>query len=184
MNLRLNSRDIVIAALFGALYAIGVAALAPFAFSVFQVRLADMLLPLTILFGWPAIVGITAGTFLGNFFGPYTIIDAVGGSLANLIGCTLAFFAARRFKQGSPYKGFLVGGWIITLVVTFIVGTYLFIYFPEFVPAFFGLPLITVAWLGIFIGSVIAINIGGTLLVTAIYNRGLHSPEIRRLLKL
>ncbi len=143
-----------------------------------------MLLPLTVLFGWPAIIGVTAGTFLGNFFGPFTLIDAIGGSLANLLGCSLAFLVARRLKQYSPYRAFVVGGWIINLIVTFIVGTYLFIYFPDFVPSFFGLPLIAVAWLGIFVGSVISINIGGTLLATAIYNRGLYSPEIKRLMKL
>ncbi|MBL7118911.1 QueT transporter family protein, partial [Candidatus Bathyarchaeota archaeon] len=43
--------EVVMAALFAALYAIGVIALAPISFMIFQVRIADALLPLSILFG-------------------------------------------------------------------------------------------------------------------------------------
>src|SRR2546426_3311361 len=61
-----RSRNLALAALFGALYAALVIGFAPISNLPIQVRVADALMPLTILFGWPAILGLGIGTVVGN----------------------------------------------------------------------------------------------------------------------
>jgi len=62
-------------ALLAALYALGVTLLAPISFEIFQIRVADMLLPLAIVFGMPAVVGLSVGTIVANLSSPFGIID-------------------------------------------------------------------------------------------------------------
>jgi uncharacterized membrane protein len=144
---------ITLTAAFAALYAVGVVFLAPISFQIFQVRLADALLPLAIIFGWPAIVGLALGAFVANFFGGLGPVDIIGGAIANL----LATFLAWRISHLSPNKIVkLIGVGIEIIVVTSIVGTYL--------SFLFGMPL-QVGLLGVFLGSLIATGILGTILL-------------------
>ena len=117
-----NTRSLALAALLAALYGGYVFYFAFASFGPLQVRLVDAFLPLSILFGPPAIVGVTLGCFIGNFFGsPYGIVDILGGPTANLVAATLAWAITRRkFK----------GGWLLAIaleivVISVIVGTYL-----------------------------------------------------------
>ena len=145
---KLNSKDISLTIVFAVLYAIGVIALAPISFSIYQVRLADALLPLSMIFGVPSAVGLGLGCLVANVYGGFGIIDIVGGSLANFIGCTLAWYVAKR----SGFIRRVIGAVIETVVITAIVGGYLSLIFG--VPLEFGL-------FGVFVGSIIAINILG-----------------------
>jgi uncharacterized membrane protein len=86
-----HSTTVTFTAVFAALYAVGVVLLAPISFQVFQVRIADALLPLSILFGWPAILGLTLGAFVANLFGGLGPVDVVGGTLANLLARYIAW---------------------------------------------------------------------------------------------
>jgi uncharacterized membrane protein len=140
---------------FAALYAVGVIVLAPISFQVFQVRVADALLPLTILFGWPAILGLSLGAFVANMFGGLGVVDIVGGSLANLAAGYVAWrIAAGRSRWRIPLAIVLQ-----VLVVTIIVGTYL-----SYILA---LPL-GIAWLGVLLGSIVAVGFLGSLLLRAL----------------
>lgn len=76
-----NSIYMTMTAALAALYALGVVFLAPISFQLFQVRVADALLPLAILFGWPAIIGLSLGAFVANFFGPLGPVDIIGGAV-------------------------------------------------------------------------------------------------------
>ncbi len=58
--------EVVLTAFFAALYAVGVVALAPISFLIFQVRIADSLLPLAIIFGLPACTGFSIGALVAN----------------------------------------------------------------------------------------------------------------------
>jgi uncharacterized membrane protein len=88
-----RSRNLALAAVFGALYAALVIGFAPISNLPIQVRVADVLMPLAILFAWPAILGLGIGTVVGNFaadsltgFPSASIgIDIAGGSLVNLL---------------------------------------------------------------------------------------------------
>ena len=167
--MRLSSRDVALAAMFAALYAGLVAALPSISFHVFQVRVADALLPLAIPFGWPAIVGFTVGCFVGNFAGLWAgiplsgvLVDAPGGAAANFIACYLAY----RLGHGSQdRKRLMAATLVITAVLTAIVGTYL--------PLLLGWP-IWMGWLGIFLGSFVAVNLMGYLLLLAVMKVGLR----------
>jgi len=134
--------------IFAALYAVGVIFLAPISYSFFQVRLADALLPLSMIFGIPSAIGLSLGCVVSNVYGGLGVVDIVGGTVANFVACTLAWYVARK----SGVKRRFIGSIIQTIVITGIVGGYLWIIFE--VPAEFSLA-------GVFVGSVIAINILG-----------------------
>ena len=150
----LQSKRIALTVIFAAIYAVGTIALAPISFGVVQVRVIDALIPLSVLFGYPTITGVTLGCMIGNAYGGLGWIDIVFGSLANLIASTLAFLLRKR-----P----LLACTTSTLTVTAIVGSYLWILFQ--VPW-------EVSLLGVFIGSFISINIIGYLLIKALKGVG------------
>lgn len=139
--------------MFAAIYAVGVVVLSPISFLPIQVRVADALLPLAIIFGWPVILGLSIGAFVANFFGSLGAVDIIGGSLANFIATYVAWRIGRN--RSKPWK--LLGVGVEIVVITLIVGTYL--------TYVFGFPL---AWVGVFVGSLIAIGILGSVLLFAL----------------
>ena len=153
-----NTLHVTLTAVFAAIYAVGVVFLAPISFQVFQVRIADALLPLAMIFGWPAVLGLSIGAFVANFFGGLGPIDIVGGSLANLIAAYVAWKLAKRNQKSRVFLG--IGLEIV--IITLIVGTYL--------SYLLALPL-EVGLLGVFLGSVVAIGILGTILFFALSNK-------------
>jgi len=147
-------REVSLTITFAALYIAAVIALAPISFGVFQVRVADALLPLAILFGWSSILGATVGAVVANFFGGLGAIDVVGGGLANFFATFLAWKIGRLKVKGS---------WICAtateiLMVSIIVGTYL--------SYLFSIPL-EAGLFGVLVGSLIAIGILGYALLGA-----------------
>lgn len=134
--------------IFTALYAVGVIFLAPISFSVYQVRLADALLPLSMIFGIPSAIGLSLGCVVSNVYGGLGIVDIIGGTAANLISSTLAWYIARKSEAARRFLGSVVE----TLIVTLIVGGYLSLIFE--VP-------MEIGFFGVLIGSIIAINIIG-----------------------
>jgi uncharacterized membrane protein len=154
-----NSISAILTAMFAAVYAVGVYFLTPISFLPFQVRVADALLPLAILFGWPAIIGLSIGAFVANFFGPLGVVDIVGGALANFIATFLAWRISRN--RGRFWKFIGVAEEIAT--VTLIVGTYLSYLLAQ--------PLLLV-WIGVLLGSIIAIGVLGSTLLFALSSEG------------
>jgi len=122
------------------------------------VRVADALLPLSMLFGWPAILGLTLGTIVANLFGGLGPIDIVGGGLANLIAGYVAWRIS--LNKGKPWLFLGVVSQVI--IVTAMVGTYL--------SYLFGMP-VEVGLLGVLLGSIVAIGILGSLLLLALSSR-------------
>jgi len=150
-----NSTAATFAAVFAALYAVGVVVLAPISFQVFQVRVADALLPLSVLFGWPAVLGLALGAIVANLFGGLGPVDIVGGSLANL----LAGYVAWRIALSRGRWWVLLAVGLQVLIVTLIVGTYL--------SYLLTIPL-EVAWAGVMLGSTVAIGFLGSFLLYAL----------------
>jgi len=150
-----DSIRVTLTAVFAAIYAVGVVFLAPISFQIFQVRLADALLPLAMLFGWPAVLGLSLGAFVANFFGGLGPVDMIGGSVANFI----ATFAAWQIVCRRGKRWALVGVTIEIVIITLIVGPYL---------SYLLVMPIGVGLLGVFLGSVVAIGILGSILFFAI----------------
>lgn len=155
---RKSPTQIVLTAVFAALYSVGVVFLAPISFQVFQVRVADALLPLAMLFGWPAVLGLSMGAFVANVFGGLGPIDMIGGALANFIATLTAWHIVKTRGR----RWMLVGVGVEIVVVTLVVGTYL--------SYLLAIP-ITISWLGIFLGSLTAIGALGSILLYTLSRR-------------
>ena len=164
-----NTRSLALAALLAALYAAYVFYLAVTSFGPLQVRVVDAFLPLSILFGPPAILGVTIGCFIGNFLGsPIGIVDIVGGPIANVIAATLAWLITRRAFRGS---------WLLAIaveigVVTVVVGSYLVAW-----AAAPGVPL-WVGWVEFLGSEVLAIGVLGYPLLKAVDRAMRRSPSL------
>jgi uncharacterized membrane protein len=150
-----SSLNIALTAVFAAIYSIGVVFLAPISFQIFQVRVADALLPLAMLFGWPAVLGLSLGAFVANIFGGLGPIDMVGGAVANFI----ATFVAWRIANNRGRRWALVGVVSEVIIVTLVVGSYL--------SYLLAVPL-EISWLGVFLGSITAIGVLGSILFFAL----------------
>jgi len=139
-----------------ALYAAGVVFFAPISFQAIQVRVADALLPLSVLFGPAAIAGLGLGVFIGNFeASSFGWIDVVGGTVANVIATTLAWLIAKRGFRGAWISAISVE----VIAITTIVGTYL----APLTNTPIGLSLLYVM-----IGEIVAVGICGYILLTAV----------------
>ncbi len=163
-----RSRNLALAAVFGALYAALVIGFAPISNLPIQVRIADALMPLAILFGWPAILGLGIGTVVGNFaadsitgFPSASIgLDIVGGSLVNLLAGFLAWkIGSRNWRIRNWNVSWFTATLVETALISVVVGGYLSIVFS--------IPL-ALSILGILVGEVIAINMGGFVLLNII----------------
>ena len=163
-----RSRTLALTAVFGALYAVLVVAFAPISVGPIQVRVADALMPLVILFGWPAIFGLGLGTVVGNFaadsiggFPSASIgLDMVGGSLVNVLVGFLAWrIGQHEWKVRNWNASWFSATVVETALISVVVGGYL-----SFV---FSTPIIWQILL-ILAGEIIAINIGGFALLNVI----------------
>lgn len=151
----MNTKEIALSSVIAALYATTVILLAPISFLLFQVRIADALIPLSIIFGIPVIWGVTLGNLVANIYGGLGVIDIVGGSLANLFAAYIGWRIGSRSFPGSQFVATVAQN----LVVSSIVGVYLAVLFEVPVEAGF---------FSVLLGSLISMNIIGYLLVLII----------------
>ncbi|MDI6690640.1 MAG: QueT transporter family protein [Candidatus Bathyarchaeota archaeon] len=176
--MKFETRDMALSAVFAALYAVLVAIQGLSAAATIQLRFADCLIPLSALFGWPAIVGVSLGCVVGNATTsaalPNGIYDVAFGPVANLIATSLIYVLRNRR---------LLGCVIGSMVVGVFVGSYIWMIFG--VPSnFFGieLPATWPIWVTSIViitaSSLVAIAIIGYTLLTA-----LSKPNIIEALK-
>ena len=122
----------------------------PTVFGPIQLRIADCLLALTVLFGWPVVGGVTFGCFLTNayyFLGPQ---DVVFGPIANLIAASVILLL-RRHKFFACVAG--------ALPIGLVVGAYL--------PIFFGPPQVLSA-LPVWLAMIISITVSSLIAIAGI----------------
>ena len=180
--MRLNSRDISLTAVFAALYVvINVVQMFsignPFVSGPVQLRVADCLIALAALLGWPVVLGVTVGGVVVNllsnmmfFLGP---VDIIMGPFANFVAAGLVFLLWRRR---------LLACVIGALPIGFIVGGYLWWFFdvPEvlaFIPVWLGMIV------SITISSLIAVTVIGYSLLTILSRPSVIEPLKSRGLK-
>jgi uncharacterized membrane protein len=165
-----TTRNVALAALLAALYGAYVLYFGFISFGPLQFRLVDALLPLSILFGPPAIAGVTVGCFIGNALGPNLgVVDIVGGPMANLLAATLAWAITRKKFRG---------GWMLAIaleisVVAVIVGTYVII-----LAGAPGVPF-WVGWVEFLGSEIVPIGIVGYPLLKAVDRATSRNPVLR-----
>ena len=154
----MKTSELSLVVVFSSLYVVLLAVFSGISYGPIQLRVADCLIPLAALFGWPIITGVTVGCFLGNAYfwlGPQ---DVVFGTIANLVAATIIFLFRKR-----QFLACVLG----SLPIGIIVGGYLWTFFPP--PEIFGLqlPVWSAMIISITISSLIAMaGIGYALLKT------------------
>ncbi len=161
-KLKLDTKSLSLAISFAALYAVLLILLAPISFGPVQLRVADVLIPLAALFGWPVVGGVTLGCLVGNTYFWLSPIDVLMGPIANFLAATTIFLLRKHRLFACTVGAFPIG---------VIVGGYLWLFFPP--PEILSfLPLWGAMILSITISSIIALAGIGYVLVTTLSRLG------------
>jgi len=169
-RVKFDARDLALTAIFASLYVV-INVLqtlmgGSITYGPVQLRVADCLIAFAALLGLPVIGGVTLGCFITNAFYFLGVPDVVFGPIANLLAATI-IFVLRKHR----FMGCLVGA----LPVGFIVGGYLWIFFPP--PEILSALLAPVAMIAsITISSLIAIAGIGYLLLLILSRPSILEP--------
>jgi Na+/proline symporter len=93
----------------------------PTIYGPIQLRIADCLIAMAALLGWPVIGGVTFGCLLTNAYYFLGTLDVAFGPIANLLAATTVFLLRKR-----NFAACVLGA----LPVGLIVGGYLWLFFP------------------------------------------------------
>ncbi|MFW6117482.1 MAG: QueT transporter family protein [Thermoproteota archaeon] len=179
--MKIDSREVALWSVFTALYVIiNVAQMFsignPTVYGPVQLRIADCLIALAALFGWPLIAGVTVGCFLTNAYAFIGFQDVILGPIANLIAAMIIL----RLRN-HRFVACVVG----SLPIGLIVGGYLWVFFPppdvlHVLPVWGSMiasitisTLISVALIGYSLLTII----GRSNMMEALKSRGLKTPE-------
>ena len=177
-EVKFDSRDLTSTAVFAALYVVinivqTVSVGNPTIYGPVQLRVADFMIALAALFGWPIIGGVTLGCFLTNAYYFIGAPDVILGPIANLIAACLVLFLRKRRLLAC-----VVGA----LPIGFIVGGYLWLFFPP--PEVLGtLPAWAAMIASITISSLIAVAVIGYALLSILSRPSIIEPLKSRGLK-
>lgn len=169
--MKFDSRDITSTAVFAALYIVinivqSVTIGNPTIYGPIQLRVADFMIALAVLFGWPLIGGVTLGCFVTNAYYFIGTPDVVFGPIANFVAAALVMFLRRRRLLAC-----VVGA----LPIGLIVGGYLWLFFPP--PEIFGaMP----GWVGmiasITVSSLVAVAVIGYMVLSILSKPNIIKP--------
>jgi hypothetical protein len=146
----------------------------PSIYGPIQLRVADCLIALSALFGWPVVIGVSVGGLITNAYYFLAPVDVVLGPIANLVAAIIIMtFRKRR----------LLACIIGALPIGIIVGGYLWLFFPP--PDIFGLalPIWAAMIVSITLSSWIAIAVLGYSLLTIFSRTNIIGPLKSRGLK-
>ena len=137
----------------------------PSVYGPIQLRVADCLIALTALLGWPVAFGVSFGCVLANLYFFVSPVDVALGPVANFIAATIVYVFRRK-----PLLGCFLGVFPIGLIVG---GGYLWWFFDP--PDIFGLSL--PAWvamaISITLSSLVAVGVIGYSLLRALVRSGI-----------
>ena len=173
--MKLDSRDLTLTAVFAALYVVVnvvesfVVGSPIFTYGPIQLRVADCLLVLAVLFGWPVVGGVTLGCALANAYYFLGAPDVILGPIANLIAASLIMYLRRRR---------LLACVIGALPIGVIVGSYLWLFFPFLSPPeiFNALPAWAAMITSITVSTLIATAVLGYLLLSILSQKNVLEP--------
>ena len=172
--MKFDSKDVTLTAVFAALYpVINILQMTlignPTIYGPIQLRVADCLIALTVLFGWPVVGGVTFGCLITNAYYFLGAQDVIFGPIANLIAATVVLLL-RKHRFPACVAG--------ALPIGIIVGAYLSIFFPFLTPpsVLNALPATAAMILSLTISSIIAIAGIGYSLLLVLSRPGIIGP--------
>ena len=173
--MRMDARDLTLMAVFTSLYVVinlvqAVTVGNPAISGPVQLRVADCLIALAALLGWPVVAGVTVGCLLTNAYAFVGPVDVVFGPIANLTAAVLVLLLRKRQLLACIVAAFPIG-----IIVG---GGYLWWFFAP--PDVFGLnlPVWMAMMISITVSSLIAIAVIGYALLKV-----LSMPEVVEPLK-
>lgn len=124
--MKIDSRDLTGTAVFAALYVVinvvqTITVGNPTIYGPIQLRVADFMIALAALFGWPIIGGVTIGCFLTNAYYFIGAPDVILGPIANLIAACFVLFLRKRRLPSMHYRRFaywIHRGWLSLAVLS------------------------------------------------------------------
>jgi len=175
---KFDSKDLTLTALFAASYVVmNIVQLFsignPTIYGPIQLRLADLMIALAALFGWPLIGGVTIGCLLTNAYYFIGAPDVILGPMANLVAAFLVL-SLRKHRLAACITG--------ALPIGLIVGGYLWLFFPP--PEILStLPAWAAMIISITVSSLIAVGVLGYAVLSILSRPGVIGPLRSRGLK-
>ena len=184
--MRIDSRDIALTAVSASLYAVinivQTSMGGPITYGPIQLRLADCLIPLSALFGWPLVAGVSIGCFSNAYYW-LDPADVVVGPIVNLAAALVIFMLRRQRVVACVSGGLMVGVPI---------GLYLYYLFTQGnpiilqqVPNMLGLslPVWSAFVLSLSISSLVTVGLIGYILLNMLTRHRIIEPLKSRGLK-
>lgn len=157
LNSKITSKQLTRTGIIGAIYATVTLLLFPISFGPVQVRVAEALTLLPLIFP-EAIFGLTVGCLIANFFGN-GILDIIFGTLSTLTAAVATYFIGKKVKS-TPLK-IALGGFFPVIINALVIPVTI-----SAVVSSFELYIITA--LQIFLGQAVSIYLLGTPLYLSI----------------
>lgn len=143
LHLKIHAKNLALIAIYAALYAALVVVLGGFSYGPIQVRIADSLLAVVPLLGFPGVLGHTFGVFIANVFSPAGLIDLLN-TIPSFVMSFLVYYFYKKTQKDYTVIGTCVSYSIVLGITVGWMLSYLY-----------SLPLLlTIAYVGI--GNVIA----------------------------
>ncbi len=142
---------------------------AAFTYGPIQLRVADCLIALAALFGWPVVGGVTLGCVVTNAYIFLGAPDVILGPIANLVAASIIMVLRKRRLLAC-----IVGA----LPIGVIVGGYLFLFFPFLSPPemLSFLPAWAAMMVSITVSTLIAVAVIGYALLLVLSRKGVIEP--------
>ena len=119
--MKVSSRDLSLAAVFAALYAVLVYFFAPISFQALQFRVAGVLRP-GIARKWMLAVGYAIGVVVGNIFSPFSgPYELVFMPVMSFLAGALGYLVAKPFRSDYFIAGFVIAT-IVSVSVSWMLG--------------------------------------------------------------
>lgn len=169
--MKFDSRAVTSTAVFAALYVVinivqTVTFGNPTIYGPIQLRVADFMIALAVLFGWPLVGGVTMGCLVTNAYYFIGAPDVILGPIANLVAAALVMFLRKRRLLAC------IAG---ALPIGLIVGGYLWLFFPP--PEIFGtIPAWTGMIASITVSSLIAVAVIGYMVLSILSQPSIIEP--------
>jgi len=140
-------------------------------------------MPLAFIFGYPGAIGLSIGCIVGNYYGLSTglsgTLDVIAGPVANLVAAIFGYKIYRllvnKGKKGLAWIQIAI--LVENITVSLVVGSYM----PIYISLADTYALSAVLWyIGLFIGSLISMNIMGYSIYKMTYVGILQANELTK----